>query len=190
MGRADNTVTNEKRRMSANKGGRMVEGTRNMELFYQTDPSAHRLNGYRDSGFEESLFGIQFNEILVSKLKFILVNGPKEQAKYAAEFFARHLTDREDGIFQLVLQVYTQILKKPIKLAFMDQNLLSSVVVGHFAKLVLPHHYETLDSLIDISIKQITLHLGSPLPNNLKQLDIVGWYEVDEIPPITCYMVS
>nr|CAD7587914.1 unnamed protein product [Timema genevievae] len=140
----------------------------------------------------ESLFGIQFNEILVSKLKFILVNGPKEQAKYAAEFFARHLTDREDGIFHLVnevLQVYTQTLKKPIKLAFIDQNLLSSVVVGHFAKLVLPHRYETLDSLIDISIKQITLHLGSPLPNNLKQLDIVGWYEVDEIPPITCYMV-
>nr|CAD7439005.1 unnamed protein product [Timema bartmani] len=106
----------------------------------------------------ESLFGIQFNEILVSKLKFILVNGPIEQAKYAAEFFARHLTNREDGIFQLVnevLQVYMQILKKPIKLAFMDQNLLSSVVVGHFAKLVLPHHYETLDSLIDISIKQV-----------------------------------
>nr|CAD7392962.1 unnamed protein product [Timema cristinae] len=80
-----------------------------------------------------------------------------------------------------VLQVYTQILKNPIKLEFIHQNLLSSVVVGHFAKLVHPNLYETLDSLIDISINQITLHLGSPLPNNLKQLDIVGWYEKLEV---------
>nr|CAD7392963.1 unnamed protein product [Timema cristinae] len=50
----------------------------------------------------ESLFKVQFNEILVSKLKFVLINGPIKHAKYAAEFFARRLMNREDEIFQLV----------------------------------------------------------------------------------------